>query len=181
MTIGAEILVRVIISSFTMTTLLPFHTSILERISDPKSNNLLILARGLGLRRIICTLLKIYDAPTNLVLLLNASLEEEQGIGEQLGLMGCRKPGLRIVGYEMGKKERGDLYKGGGLCSVTSRILVVDMLQSDIPVDLITGIVVLHAEKHVFSLSQNFWLTNQSLQGDCVIPRSLHRPLIPRT
>ena len=31
--------------------------------------------------------------------------------------------------------------------SVTSRILVVDMLQSDIPVDLITGILVLHAEK----------------------------------
>lgn len=31
--------------------------------------------------------------------------------------------------------------------SVTSRILVVDMLQSDIPVDLITGIIVLHAEK----------------------------------
>jgi DNA excision repair protein ERCC-4 len=31
--------------------------------------------------------------------------------------------------------------------SVTSRILVVDMLQSDIPTDLITGIIVLHAEK----------------------------------
>ena len=143
-----------------MTTLLPFHTSILERISDPKSNDLLVLARGLGLRRIICTLLKIYDTPTNLILLLNASPEEAHGIGEQLGLMGCRKPGLRIIGYEMGKKERGDLYKGGGLCSVTSRILVVDMLQSDIPVDLITGIVVLQAEKHVFSPpSQGFWLT----------------------
>jgi hypothetical protein len=33
--------------------------------------------------------------------------------------------------------------------SVTSRILVVDMLQSDIPIDLITGILVLHAEKYV--------------------------------
>lgn len=41
------------------------------------------------------------------------------------------------------------LYKGGGLISVTSRILVVDMLQSDIPTDMITGILVLHAEKYV--------------------------------
>lgn len=31
--------------------------------------------------------------------------------------------------------------------TVTSRILVVDMLQSDIPIELITGIVILHAEK----------------------------------
>lgn len=33
---------------------------------------------------------------------------------------------------------------------MTSRILVVDMLQSDVPVDLITGLVVLHAEKFAF-------------------------------
>jgi len=37
--------------------------------------------------------------------------------------------------------------------SVTSRILVVDMLQSDILIDLITGILVLHAEKYVPSLT----------------------------
>ena len=39
------------------------------------------------------------------------------------------------------------MYKKGGLISVTSRILVVDMLQSQIPTELITGMVVLHAEK----------------------------------
>lgn len=31
---------------------------------------------------------------------------------------------------------------------MTSRILVVDMLQSDIPTHLISGIIVLHAEKY---------------------------------
>ena len=30
---------------------------------------------------------------------------------------------------------------------MTSRILVVDLLSKDIPVELITGLVVLHAEK----------------------------------
>ena len=49
-------------------------------------------------------------------------------------------------------KTRQILYKQGGLISVTSRILVVDMLQSDIPINLVTGMVVLHAERPVGSL-----------------------------
>jgi DNA excision repair protein ERCC-4 len=117
--------------------------------------------------------MKIYDSPQNLVLLVNATQEEEAEIGEELGIMGCRKPGLRVVGYETGSRDRSvptsprsavclmhrvrqDLYKQGGLISVTSRILVVDMLQSDIPTHLITGIIVLHAEKYkAFSLSRS--------------------------
>ena len=89
-----------------MATLLPFHKSILERIHDPQTSDLLVLARGLGLRRVLCTLMKIYDSPQNLVLLVNASQEEESAIGEELGTMGVRRPGLRVVGYEMGKKDR---------------------------------------------------------------------------
>jgi len=86
--------------------LLAFHKEVLEEIHDPSTSDLLILARGLGLRRIICTLMKIYDSPQNLVLLVNATPEEEVAIGEELGIMGCRKPGLRIVGYEIGKQNR---------------------------------------------------------------------------
>lgn len=86
--------------------LLPFHKSSLEEIHDPKANDLLLLARGLGLRRIVCTLMQIYGSPQNLVILVNASPEEEATIGEELGIMGCRRPGLRSVWYEMGKKDR---------------------------------------------------------------------------
>jgi DNA excision repair protein ERCC-4 len=89
-----------------MSVLLPFHKEILERIHDPATSDLVILARVLGLRRIVCTLMKIYDSPQNLVLLVNASQEEEFEIGEELGIMGCRKPGLRVVAYETGSKDR---------------------------------------------------------------------------
>ncbi len=86
--------------------LLPFHRSILEEIHDPSNSQLVLLARGLGLRKIVCTLMQIYDQSTNLVLLVNASSDEEAVIGEELGIMGCRKPGLRTVSYEMGKRDR---------------------------------------------------------------------------
>ncbi|KAF6752030.1 hypothetical protein DFP72DRAFT_462496 [Ephemerocybe angulata] len=130
-----------------MSTLLPFHKTILAEIHDPATNDLVVLARGLGLRRLVCSLMKIYDSPKNLVLLINASPEEETAFGEELGIMGCRRPGLRVVGYETPRQERQALYKGGGLIMVTSRILVVDMLQADLPTELVSGIVVLHAEK----------------------------------
>jgi DNA excision repair protein ERCC-4 len=87
-------------------SLLSFHHAILEEVHDPSTSQLVLLARGLGLRRVVCTLMQIYDQSTNLVLLVNASSEEEAAIGEELSIMGCRKPGLRTVGYEMGKKDR---------------------------------------------------------------------------
>ena len=85
----------------------PFHKSILEKIHDPASSELVLLARGLGLRRIVCKLMQIYDSPQNLVLQVNAAPEEEEAaVGEELGIMGCRNPGLRIVGFETGRKDR---------------------------------------------------------------------------
>ncbi|KAI0819608.1 hypothetical protein BC628DRAFT_1401839 [Trametes gibbosa] len=130
-----------------MSVLLPFHKSVLENIHDPATSELVLLARGLGLRRIVCKLLQIYDSPNNLVLLVNATQEEEAAIGEELGIMGCRNPGLRIVGFETNRKDRQDLYKKGGLVSITSQIFTVDMLTADIPTHLITGILILHAER----------------------------------
>ena len=86
--------------------LLPFQRQILEEIHDPSSSDLLLLARGLGLRKILCSLMQIYESPQSLVLLVNATQEEEMCICEELGAMGSRDPGLRIVGYEMGRKDR---------------------------------------------------------------------------
>lgn len=116
---------------------------------DPCESGLLILARGLGLRRVVCSFLTLQSDPRRLVLLLNADSPEEDGIGDLLGTMGVAKPGLRVVNFDMISKQREELYKEGGLVSVTSRILVVDMLNGTIPVHLISGMVILHAEQWV--------------------------------
>nr|WJN24994.1 single-stranded DNA endonuclease [Tranzscheliella williamsii] len=133
--------------------LLPFHTKIVQSLipgsedSPDEGDALVIIARGLGLRRIVSTILRIYDGPKNLVILVNATSEEESGIGEELTTLGVRKPGLRAIHHEMPAKQRSEIYLSGGIMSVTSRILVVDMLSKRIPTSLITGLIVLHAER----------------------------------
>ncbi|PWN88390.1 DNA repair protein [Acaromyces ingoldii] len=116
-----------------------------EDQDDPDA--LLVMARGLGIRSIVASILRLYDGPQHLVVIVNASAEEEKGLGDELTTMGVRKPGLRSIGHETTAKVRQELYLSGGLLSVTSRILVVDMLNKMIPTDLITGLVVLHAER----------------------------------
>ncbi|SPO26367.1 related to RAD1 - component of the nucleotide excision repairosome [Ustilago trichophora] len=133
--------------------LLPFHCQIVNSLvpepddSPDEGDALVIIARGLGLRRIVSTVLRIYDSPNSLVILVNATSEEESGIGEELTTLGVRKPGLRAIHHEMPAKQRSEMYLSGGIMSVTSRILVVDMLSKRIPTGLITGLIVLHAEK----------------------------------
>ncbi|CAJ0872620.1 16731_t:CDS:2, partial [Entrophospora sp. SA101] len=109
--------------------LLEYQKQILTEIVE--EDGLLVISRGLGLRIIICSLLKIYSQRKNLVILLNTPSKEELSIKEELAQIGISKPGLRIVNNEMSAKER---------------ILIVDLLTKKIPTHLITGIFVNHAE-----------------------------------
>lgn len=56
---------------FAMSRALPFVKEIIQEIAPPDHDDLLIIAKGLGLRRIVATMLKIYDGPRNLVLLVS--------------------------------------------------------------------------------------------------------------
>ncbi|ORY29555.1 hypothetical protein BCR39DRAFT_532115 [Naematelia encephala] len=126
---------------------LAFHKAIIRDICRPQKDDLLILAKGLGMRRVICALLKTYDRKEDLVLVVNATPSDEAGIGDELGIMGVRDPGFRVLTYEMSVQQREELYRHGGLFSVTSKILVNDFLKGTVPAKLITGLVILHAER----------------------------------
>ncbi|PWN35969.1 uncharacterized protein FA14DRAFT_146072 [Meira miltonrushii] len=124
---------------------------------DDDPDVLLILARGLGLRTIIASILRLYDGPTNLVILVNAkSTREEDGLREELKTMGVKKPGLQSISHHTTSAQRQEMYLNGGLVSVTSRILVVDMLNGTVPTDLITGLVVMHAESITPTCTESF-------------------------
>lgn len=114
---------------------------------DELRDLLVVVAPGLGLRRVISTFLRVYARPKSLVIIVNASPSEVVGINHDLGTLGLGHNAVRDVHHHMSSKQRADVYQSSGIISVTSRILVVDMLSKRIPTSLLTGMVVLNAER----------------------------------
>ena len=128
-----------------------------------KEDELLILARGLGLLRIVTNVLHSYDAAgDNLVVVVGADDRENSWIGESLAEHAvisaapkCR--GLQIINTDLtGVERRLKMYEAGGIFSITSQILIVDMLAGVLPPDKINGLVVLHAERVVAQSTEAF-------------------------
>ncbi|EMR90836.1 hypothetical protein ACHAPC_008218 [Botrytis cinerea] len=130
-----------------------------------QKDELVVLARGLGLLRLVTNLLHSYDAAgNNLIILVGADDRENGWIGEALAehaaiSMAPRARGLSVVNTDLmsvGTREK--LYAQGGIFSITSRILVVDLLTSLLNTETITGVVVLHADKVVATSLEAFIL-----------------------
>ncbi|KAK2783868.1 hypothetical protein FQN53_008930 [Emmonsiellopsis sp. PD_33] len=126
-------------------------------------DELVILARGLGLLRIITNLLHLYDAAgNNLVIVVGADDRENEWIGEALAehYAISRTPlarGLKVINTDRATVPmRQRMYGQGGILSVTSRILVVDMLSKLLDPETVTGLIILHAEKVVATSLEAF-------------------------
>ncbi|KAJ6444111.1 MUS38-like protein [Purpureocillium lavendulum] len=128
-------------------------------------DELVVLARGLGLMRLVTNLLHSYDAAGgNLIVIVGAEDRENGWIGEALAEHAAisaspRARGLTVVNTDfqsVGAREK--MYAGGGIFSITSRILVVDLLTSLLNPETITGLIVLHADRVVATSLEAFIL-----------------------
>ncbi|KAK7426809.1 DNA repair protein RAD16 [Neonectria magnoliae] len=128
-------------------------------------DEVVVLARGLGLMRLVTNLLHAYDAAgNNLIVVVGAEDRENSWIGEALAehaaiSMSPKARGLTVVNTDfqsVGAREK--MYTGGGTFSVTSRILVVDLLTGLLDPDTITGLVLLHADRVVATSLEAFIL-----------------------
>ncbi|KAI9771558.1 MAG: hypothetical protein M1835_006422, partial [Candelina submexicana] len=126
-------------------------------------DELVILARGLGLLRIVTNLLHSYDAAgNNLIVVVGAEERENGWIGEALAeqaviSMSPKARGLSVVNTDMmnvGTREK--MYSHGGVLSITSRILVVDLLSGLLNPETITGLVILHSDRVVSTSTEAF-------------------------
>ncbi|KAJ1987164.1 DNA repair protein RAD16 [Dimargaris cristalligena] len=125
--------------------MLEFQRQILTELKD--EDGLLILGKGLGLTAILQQFLLAHADTRNLVLLLNTPPDEEARLRDALARQGVTRDQFRILKNDIGSQERVQLYHRGGLFSITSRILVVDMLAGRLPTELVTGVVVNHAHQ----------------------------------
>jgi len=130
-----------------------------------QKNELVLLARGLGLLRLVTNLLHSYDAAGNSLILVVGAEERENGwIGEALAehaaiSRSSKARGLSVVNTDLTSVEtRRKMYEQGGIFSITSRILVVDLLVRLMPTESIAGVVVLHADKVVATSLEAFIL-----------------------
>ncbi|KAF8859394.1 DNA repair protein [Acephala macrosclerotiorum] len=130
-----------------------------------QKDELVIIARGLGLLRLVTNLLHSYDAAgNNLILVVGADERENGWIGEALAehaavSMAPRARGLSVVNTDvMSVGTREKMYAQGGIFSITSRILVVDLLTSLLNPETITGLMVLHADRIVATSLEAFIL-----------------------
>ena len=128
-------------------------------------DELVVLARGLGLMRLVTNLLHSYDAAgNNLIVVVGAEDRENGWMGEALAehaaiSMSPRARGLTVVNTDLqsvGAREK--MYAAGGIFSVTSQILVVDVLTGLLNPETITGLVVLHADRVVATSLEAFIL-----------------------
>ncbi|KAI8168327.1 DNA repair protein rad16 [Colletotrichum sp. SAR 10_70] len=128
-------------------------------------DELVVLARGLGLMRLVTNLLHSYDAAgNNLIILVGAEDRENNWIGEALAehaaiSMSPNARGLTVVNTDftsVGAREK--MYARGGIFSITSRILVVDLLTNLLDTAKVTGLVVLHADRVVATSLEAFIL-----------------------
>ncbi|XP_055380377.1 DNA repair endonuclease XPF [Condylostylus longicornis] len=129
--------------------LLPYEKQIfLDMI---QSDALMICARGISYDRPLIHILRAYSDFANLILVINSSDWEEEYYKSQL-----EKKYIREVSNSVNEREI--TYLEGGIQFVSTRILVVDLLKNRVPIDLITGIVVLRAHTIVESCQEAFAL-----------------------
>lgn len=112
-------------------------------------SGLLVMGRGLGLHSMVKNLIKLYANEKFLVFLLGASSNLEE---EMLGWLTGGEMTLtdhipfKLIRNDTSARERTEIYLHGGVISITSRIMLIDLLRERIPIAITTGILLLGAE-----------------------------------
>ncbi|KAK5647030.1 hypothetical protein RI129_005494 [Pyrocoelia pectoralis] len=131
--------------------MLEFETHIFLDIIH--QDGLVVAAKGLSMDTVIINLLKVYSDPGNLVLVLNCSDNEEKYYIEKINSDHAHR-----ITFETSIKDREDIYLLGGVQFITTRILVVDLLKNRVPIEHITGIVVVRGHTVLESCQEAFAL-----------------------
>ncbi|XP_044268362.1 DNA repair endonuclease XPF isoform X2 [Tribolium madens] len=131
--------------------MLEFETQIFLDILH--KDGLVVAAKGLNLDLVLLNLFKVFSDPGNLVIVLNATEAEEKFFINKIN-----DGNIHSTTFNISTTNREDAYLSGGIHFITTRILVVDLLKNRVPIDKITGFVILRAHKVLESCQEAFAL-----------------------
>ncbi|QHS76706.1 ssDNA endodeoxyribonuclease RAD1 [Saccharomyces paradoxus] len=168
-----------------LTLPLPFQQKVVEN-SLIAEDSLVIMGKGLGLLDIVANLLHVLATPTSingqlkraLVLVLNAKPIDNVRIREALEELSWftntekgkpdatmesddelfERPFNVVTADSLSVEKRRKLYISGGILSVTSRILIVDLLSGIVHPNRVTGMLVLNADSLRHNSNESFIL-----------------------
>lgn len=165
--------------SISFSLLLKFQENIV--IDLVEEDALVILGKGLGTNHIVSNLLHVLIQSIgrnkrSLIMLINATDEENRIIEESLMELSWNVDAdenganqipqfSSILGDAGTVDKRRRLYAKGGIISISNRVLVTDILSHVVEPDVITGIVVLHAE-NISQYSMDRFVINLYRRGN---------------
>lgn len=120
--------------------MLSFHEQIVGELVE--GDGVTVIAAGLGLAKILASLLRLHSQSNGLLLLLSTSESQRQSLREEIQDQDPTAPLPMDINTAFTGAERIELYNRGGAFSITSRILIVDMLNERVPLQKVAGIIV---------------------------------------
>ncbi|EYU40836.1 hypothetical protein ABFS82_05G079800 [Erythranthe guttata] len=114
-----------------------FHEHIISDLLEDPIGGVVVVSAGLGLPKLISSLLSLHDPSQGSVLILNASPSQKNSIDTDSQ--------LSSITSDLPSHHRLSFYTSGGIFFITPRILIVDLLTQRLPTTSIAGIILLNA------------------------------------
>ncbi|KAL9242755.1 hypothetical protein vseg_016724 [Gypsophila vaccaria] len=118
-----------------------FHEQIIAELIDDQIGGLVVISSGLCLHKLVSSLISLHSPDHGTLLILSSNQFQRKSISINPNLV----VGPTEINSELPAQQRHALYASGGVYFVTTRILIVDLLNAKVPTSKLAGIVILNA------------------------------------
>ncbi|CAM6083895.1 unnamed protein product [Calypogeia fissa] len=136
--------------------MLSFHEQVVGELVE--EDGLVVMGAGLGLPKVVASVLLLQAPADGLVLILSSSDSQRQYVREELQAMDPNSTRIVEINNEFTSAERTTFYLKGGPYIITSRILIVDLLNERVPLQNVAGIIVANAHRITETCAEAFIL-----------------------
>lgn len=135
--------------------MLPIHEHIVGELLQ--EDGIVVIGAGLGLAKVLASVLRLHSPSQGVVLILSASDGQRSAIQEELLEQDPSLPIPSEINNETySASDRLAFYTRGGTAFITSRILIVDLLNERVPLARLSGIIFLNAHRLSDACTESF-------------------------